>query len=321
MLKLIGEKQYDKLMRTVVEPGLEAMREEIELPLPGGGSLHAEIYNRYDAKRAVVMLHGYTESAEKLREMAWYFLSSGYSVFSYDHRGHGQSVREIEDLTVTHVDRFGQYIEDLEVFMDKVVFPRMGDAPLMLYAHSMGGAVGAKAMMAHPGWFARAVLTSPMIAACTGGFPLPVAKGVLALSRKLGRGRARAIVGRDYDPEGERLETSCSTSLARFSYYKEKRMRNLHLRNCSPTNDWLWEALAVTDELLDPANAAKITTPLLLCQALQDDIVKLPEQEQFVSMIPGARLQAFDARHELYLSHDEVMEAYVRAVLGFFAEE
>ena len=71
MVKLIGEKNYEKMMRTVVEPGLAAMREEIDVPLPGGGALHTEVYNRYDARRAVVIVHGYTECAEKYRELCW----------------------------------------------------------------------------------------------------------------------------------------------------------------------------------------------------------------------------------------------------------
>ena len=110
MVKLISEKNYEQMMRTVVEPGLAAMREEVNMPLVSGGTLHAEVYNRYDAKKAVVILHGYTECAEKFRELFWYFIQAGYSVFAMDHRGHGYSVREIEDLSVTHVDDFNQYL-------------------------------------------------------------------------------------------------------------------------------------------------------------------------------------------------------------------
>ena len=67
MVKIIREAQYEKLMKKVVEPGLAALREEIDMPLSTGGTLHCEIYNRYDAKKAVVIVHGYTECAEKFR--------------------------------------------------------------------------------------------------------------------------------------------------------------------------------------------------------------------------------------------------------------
>lgn len=319
MVKLICEEKYEKLMIKVVEPGLQAMREEIDMPLEGGGSLHAEVYNRFDAKGAVVMLHGYTESAEKLREMAWYFLQSGLSVFAMDHRGHGLSVRAVEDTSVTHVDQFSDYLHDLEEFKEKVVDPRMGGAPLYLYAHSMGGALGAFALIEHPDWFARAVLTAPMIAPITKPLPRKAARAMGDFFVKLGRGKERAFVGKPFDPAQEKFETSHDTSRARFDYYQKKRNARAELQNCSPTYSWVREAAAVTEPLLE--NAHRIKTPLLLCQAAQDSIVGLPEQDEFVRRAPGAVKMVFDSKHELYFADDPIMETYVPAVIGFMTEE
>ena len=75
--------------------------------------------------------------------------------------------------------------------------------------------------------------------------------------------------------------------------------------------------MGVTDVLLDPAQTAKIKTPLLLCQAARDTIVCLPEQEKFVSQVAGARLAAFDAKHEIYSSEDAVLEGYLRTIIDF----
>ena len=321
MVKLISEKNYDHLMRTVVEPGLAAMREEIDLPLEGGGTLHAEVYNRLDARRAVVILHGYTECAEKFREMSWYFVNAGYSVFVMDQRGHGRSVREVEDLTVTHVEHFDQYVRDLEQFMEQVVRPRMGDAPLCLYAHSMGGAVGALALMEHPDWFARAVLTAPMIRCVTAGFPSWAAEACMRVMCALGKGKERAVVGRPFDPARETFEGSHSTCRPRFDYYQSKRVATPHMQNCAPTNAWLREAIGVTRRLLNRKNTQKIKTPLLLIQAGLDSIVRLPEQECFVRMTPGAQLLRLDdAKHEIYCCHDAVLGRYLEAILTFFGE-
>ena len=319
-MKLISEKNYEQMMRTVVEPGLAAMREEIAVPVDGG-TLHAEVYNRYDARRAIVIVHGYTECAEKFRELCWYFVSAGYSVFIYDQRGHGQSLREVEDLSVTHVDSMDRYVEDLEQVMEKVVRPRMGDAPVCLYAHSMGGAVAALALMKHPDWFSRAVLNAPMIKCVTGGVPSIVAEAIVRLECLLGRGKVRAIVGKPFDPAREKYEHSHSTSRARYDYFQKKRIETPQYQNCSPTNRWLLEAIAVTRRLLDPANAAKIKTPLLLIQAGLDSIVCLPEQEKFVSMVEGARLLKLeDAKHEIYGGHDDVLRRYLEAVFAFLDE-
>lgn len=321
MVKLISEKNYEQMMRTVVEPGLAAMREEVNMPLVSGGTLHAEVYNRYDAKKAVVILHGYTECAEKFRELFWYFIQAGYSVFAMDHRGHGYSVREIEDLSVTHVDDFNQYLRDLEQFMDAVVRPRMGDAPLYLFGHSMGGALAAIALMEHPEWFARAVLNAPMIKCVTGSVPSWVAEAIVKAECMLGRGNKRAIVGKPFDPERETFEGSHSTSRPRFDYFQKKRIATPQYQNCSPTNAWLREAIGVTRRLLNPDEAAKIKTPLLLIQAGLDSIVRLPEQAQFVKLVPGAKLICMDdAKHEIYCNEDAVLRPYLQYILDFYGE-
>lgn len=321
MVKLIREKNYEQMMRTVVEPGLAAMREELHMPLSGGGTLHAEVYNRLDAKKAIVIVHGYTECAEKFRELAWYFVQAGYSVFVYDQRGHGYSVREVDDLSVTHVDDFGQYLRDLEEFMDKVVRPRMGEAQLFLFGHSMGGAVAVTALMEHPEWFTRAVLNAPMIKCVTAGIPAGAALAFVKLMCLLGKGKERAIVGKPYDPARETLEHSHSTSRARFDYFQKKREATPNYQNCAPTNAWLREAISVTRRLLNPDEAKRIKTPLLLIQAGLDSIVLLPEQEQFVSLVPGARIMKLDAaKHEIYCNDDGVLEPYMKAMLDFFEE-
>ena len=319
MIKIISENKYESMMKKVVEPGLAAMREEIDMPLSSGGVLHAEVHNRYDAKAAVVMLHGYTESAEKLREITWYFVNSGMSVFAMDHRGHGKSVREVEDTSITHVERFSQYLDDLEQFMDNVVRPRMGDAPVYVYGHSMGGAIAAFALIEHPEWFDRAVLTAPMIAPVTKPLPRRAAKWLGGLFCLMGKGKERAFVGQPFDPAREKFETSCATSRARHAYYQEKRNTRPELQNCSPTHGWIREGAAVTEPLL--RRAGTIKTPLLLCQAIQELVVVNRDQERFVARAADARLMKFDGKHELFLSGDAVMSEYVNAVIGFMKEE
>ena len=319
MIRLIREENYDPMMLGVVEPGLEAMREEIEMPLDDGGTLHCEVYNRYDAKRAVVIVHGYTESAEKFRELTWYFVHSGLSVFAYDQRGHGRSVRGVKDTSITHVDHFSDYLRDLEQVMDKVVRPRMGDAPVSLFGHSMGGAIAAFALIEHPDWFERAVLNAPMIAPITAPLPRKAAKAMGALYTKLGKGRERAFVGKPFDPAREKFGTSHMTSKPRFDYYQRKRCARKELQNCSPTYSWIREAAGVTEPLLE--GAPKISTPVLLCQAALDSIVGLGEQDLFISLVPGGRKAVFDAKHEIYSSEQKVMKEYVKTVVDFLKGE
>ncbi|MFR5786696.1 MAG: hypothetical protein ACLUHE_06050 [Christensenellales bacterium] len=73
----------------------------------------------------------------------------------------------------------------------------------------------------------------------------------------------------------------------------------------------------MTKVLLNRELDRQIETPLLLCQAARDTVVRLPEQNEFVSLLPHAQLRAFDAKHEIYMSDDTVMREYVPAVIGF----
>ena len=317
MFELISETNYRETMEKTVEPQLASIREEISLPLEGGGALHAELYEQPKAERAVVVLHGYTESGEKFREMTWYFLQSGFNVYAIDHRGHGKSARSVDETWLTHVDLFSDYVNDLEAFMNHVVLPRTKALPLCLYAHSMGGAVGGMTLQRRPQMFARAVLTAPMIAPSSAPFPSWMGAGIAKFMCAIGKTKEMAFIGKPFDPKNETFEASFGTSRARFDYYARKRLENAHLQNNAPTYGWVKEAVGVTKVLLNPEADRQIQTPLLLCQASQDTVVRLPEQNQFVSLLPHAQLRAFDAKHEIYMSGDDVMREYVPAVIGF----
>ena len=89
MISILPESNYAAVMAETVAPYLDSRRQEMDMPLSTGGTLHAEVYEQPDATRAVVILHVYTESAEKFREMTWYFLNEKFNVYAIDHRGHG----------------------------------------------------------------------------------------------------------------------------------------------------------------------------------------------------------------------------------------
>ena len=316
MFELIREENYEKTMLEVVEPQLAQMREDVYVDVKGG-KYHAEVYENENAKRAMVIVHGYTESAEKFREMAWYLLQEGFSVFAVDHRGHAQSLRQVEDTSITHVDKFDDYVDDLDAFMEQIVLPRTKGMELCILGHSMGGAVTALELMRHPERFKKAVLNAPMIAAVSEPFPRQGAVIMGGLMCLLGKAKERAFVGKPFDPKREKFETSHMTSPARFAYYQKKRCARKELQNCSPSYSWVREGMAVTDRLLKKKNTDKIKTPLLLCQAARDSIVCLPEQNRFAAQVKGAKLVSFDAKHEIYSSEDRVLEEYYKTVIGF----
>lgn len=129
----------------------------------------------------------------------------------------------------------------------------------------MGGAIGGMTLMNHPEYFARAVLTAPMIAPSSA--PLPRWAGKLAADFMcaIGKREDRAFIGKPFSPENEPFETSCATSRVRFDYYERKRIDNAHLQNCSPTYGWVQEAIGVTKYCLTRQRTSRL--PRRCCSA------------------------------------------------------
>lgn len=90
---------------------------------------------------AIVISHGFTEFATKYSEMIWYFLLAGYSVCFFEHRGHGRSVRDIDNPSLVWIDDWHRYVADLNKFAFDVGREYAGGRPLFLYSHSMGAAL------------------------------------------------------------------------------------------------------------------------------------------------------------------------------------
>lgn len=317
----VPEEDYLRMMREEVEPYLARMCHKEDVPV-SGGTLHAENYVLPGADKAIILVHGYTESAEKLRELVWYFLQAGFSVFSYDERGHGQSVRHVEELDLTHVNFFQDYVNDLEDFIIASVRPAVGKVPLYLFAHSMGGAVGAHFLIRHPDTFERAILHSPMIAPSSAPYPLWVGRTIAEVMCLFGQEKTRAFIAGKYDQAKEPFETSYATSQARFAYYAQKRRSTPHLQNCGPTYRWVRESMAQTSGLLKNPDVKKVRTKVLVVQAALDTVVCLDEQQQFADLLPDARLMRVEkAKHEIYLSADDVMQPYMEQMLSFLLAE
>lgn len=318
---VLPEDRYDEVMVNTVEPLLQRYRRKGFLTIVRGVRLHYEYYLCSDPIGAVVLCHGFTESAEKYREMTYYFLEAGYSVFAPDLRGHGKSHREIpDDPSLTTIGKFQDYVDDLDRFIQKIVRPNAVNLPLYLFSHSMGGAVGGLYLSQHPVTFRRAVLNAPMIAPKTAALPLWVAEALAFGFCVAGYGKKRVFTYSEFDVN-EPFETSADTSRVRFEYYHQKRVHYRHLRNNSPTYRWLWQATRVKRSLLKRSNCATVQAPVLLFQAEKDYFVRAKPQEKYVARIPHGELVVIpESKHEIYMSPNEVLQPYLDQILAFFSK-
>ncbi len=317
----VSETGYEETMKTVVEPFLAERRQDGYFESFDGKQIHYEQYLTPGAPGTVVIVHGFTESAEKFREMSYNFITMGYSVFAIDNRGHGLSYRKHpEAFEVVTVDRFEEYVEDLNKFVTDVVKPAAGDTPLYIYAHSMGGAIAVQYLQTYPGVFRKAVLSAPMIQANSGPVSPAATKLLTGLFCAIGKRDQMVFIHHGFQPD-RTYENSHDTSKARFDYYHAKRLANDKLKTASASYSWVREAMKVAKKNLDPKRNANITIPVLLCQPEEDSSVISEKENEFISQLPNGRLVQFKkCKHEIYAAVDETVLEYLQTIQAFLEE-
>lgn len=92
-------------------------------------------------KGAVLICHGFAEHSGRYDWAARQLANSGWAVYAYDQRGHGQSQGKRGFIL-----KFSEYTDDLGLMIDAVC-KRAGVDRLTLFAHSMGGLVAATRMI------------------------------------------------------------------------------------------------------------------------------------------------------------------------------
>ena len=318
---LVLSSDYSRVMETRVIPFLASHHTDLRVNR-GGVSLFTSRFVPEGTPRGTVMIvHGFTENIEKYAEIIHSLLKNGWCILAYDQRGHGRSGRKsgIQDLSLTHVDRFEDYVEDMKAVVTEVLVPMPG--PKVLLCHSMGGAVSAMYLENEHSPFERAVFLSPMIAPNLGGAPASLVKAVCRVPITLGLGQRRAFISRPYaGPED--FDTSCATGRERFNWYETLRGATAEFTNNGPSYRWALEAINVTKKLLGPGMPEKISIPVRVFGAENDSSVIPSAQEAFVSHLKNGSLERVPgSKHEIYRSPDSVLFPWWRRVLSFLAGE
>ncbi len=317
----ISETGFAGSMESIVEPFLLERAEDSFFEALDGKKIHYVFYRADAPVGNIAIAHGFTESAEKFREMCYYFLNMNLNVFIVDHRGHGLSHRHNSDGQVVHIKYFDQYVDDLQTLVKKVIRPAAPSLPLYLYSHSMGGAVAVQHMQKHPDVFSKVILSAPMIKAKTAGIPEPVTKFVTRAFILFGKEKDKVIGYKGFNPE-RTYEDSHDTSKERFDYYHSKKCKTAHLQTSAPSYRWVNEAIKVSKLNLDENRNAKITAKVLLCQPEEDSTVFSEMEDAFIKLVKNGRLVKFTkCKHEIYNSVDETVKEYLDTIEDFLFNE
>lgn len=313
----IQENTFAQSMESIVEPALAEIAYDNYFEALDGKKIHFVYYKAENPVGNIAICHGFTESAEKFREMCWYFHNMNLNVFILDNRGHGYSHRHNNNPHVVHVKFFDQYVEDLQKLVKRVIRKTAPELPLYLYAHSMGGAIAVQHMQKYPGVFSKVILSAPMIKPRTAGIPEGIARFVTRAFILFGKEKEKVIGYKGFNPD-RTYEESHDTSKARFDYYHKKRCENEKYQTSAPSNRWVNEAIRITKLNLDEKRNADITAQVLLCQPQEDSSVFSEMEDVFIKQVKNGRLVKFtDCRHEIYNSIDSTVKEYLDVIEDF----
>ena len=317
-VKCLPEDILEQKMEEEAEPFLQRIRVSGMMKTTENKGLYYELYPQENAKGTIVVSYGFTESCLKYYELLYYFYREGYQAAIMDHRGHGRSMREVEDMTVVHVELFSRYVKDLHHFVEKKVKPMADGKPLYLFAHSMGGCIGTFYLEQYPDDFKRAVLTAPMLGVKLGGCPAWAARVLCDMEVFRGKGTERLFTQSAFDPD-ESFEECSASSEARHAWYMKKRREDENYQTSSGSYYWGKEAINAGEFVVSRKQTEKIKASVLLFQAEYDSLVKPEPQDRFISRIADGRLVFVPGvRHEIYRAPNEVLQPYLEEIFRFY---
>lgn len=285
-----------------------------------GVRIHTAWIIHPQSRGTIVISSGRTEGSIKYKEVFYDLYQNGFSVFTLDHRGQGQSGRMASNPDKGHVEDFSFFVSDLHAFVVQKVLPQSQQQPQLL-CHSMGCAIGALYLLSYPDTFAKVVFSSPMFG-INAPIPYWLAKGVLAtqdlfnsvLSDEpwyfLGQGdkKPEPFEGNDVTHSEVRYQISVA----------EFEEANAALGGI--TGQWLKSSIWAMQYIEE--HASSISTPSLLLQSGGDTVVDNKVQEKVCTAMPDCQLVVIpEARHELLLEQDQYRLQAMNALLAFFSEQ
>lgn len=264
------------------------------------------------AAGTVLLFPGRTEYAEKYGPVARWLGARGLSVLTIDWRGQGLSARLLPDAGIGHVVAFPDYQRDVAALLgaaDALGLPE----PRHLLAHSMGGAIGLRALTEGLP-VASAAFSAPMWGIVLATGLRPVARALGWASRPLGLAERYAPgTGRSMYIDGAPFEGNLlTTDREAYRWLRAQTTAHPELALGGPSLGWLHEALV---EEVALARLPSPGVPCLCGLGSEEGIVSAAVIRERMSRWPGGRLMILEgARHELLMERAALREAFLSAV-------
>ncbi|RXJ73019.1 lysophospholipase [Veronia nyctiphanis] len=269
--------------------------------------------------QAVIIVNGRAESTVKYQELMFDLFRQGYDVYSHDHRGQGHSERLLLKSDAGHIDRFDDYVDDLDTFINNIVSAKDYSHRFLL-SHSMGGAVATLYGIRKPAHIDAIVLSAPMF-----GIQIPaptrwIAQPAAWLHSSLQHPPSYALGQGPYDNKSF-TDNVLTHSEVRYHWFRELYEVDSSLKVGGPTPRWVWQSLEACRRCQKAAE--EVSLPMLLLQAMSDSIVSNDAISRFVTRRQNAGFQIDVApmagsRHEILFEVDPIRQDALSATLAFF---
>ena len=314
MRSYIPEADFTAALTEKITPYLEKRRTVQTVTGKDGTALYTAYYRADVPRGTLFLIHGFSENADKYREVIYYCLLDGLSVLIYDQRGHGRSTRKAP-LGVIHVDKFEDYLTDFDAIY--TVYAPILPKPFYLFGHSMGGAVAALLLERDCTRFSRAVLSAPMLDLTYKGKDRLVAL-LAATAAHLLTNCKKPIPVKKKDAPKSSFEHSNYRSPARFQAVRDLTAENPLLGGGTPSRAWAYEALRVRRKIFKKHAPENIQAPILLLSATEDALVSNEAHALFTARAPKVtHLTVRGVRHEILFAEDEKAFPVLEKMLDF----
>ncbi len=268
------------------------------------------------ARGTVLIFPGRTEFIEKYGRTATALAAAGLATAAVDWRGQGLADRLVGDPNLGHVTSFADYAKDVAAFTAWLA-AEGAPRPWFLLAHSMGGAIGLRAL--HAGLpVAAAAFTGPMWGI---RMPLPLRPLATCLARASGRfGFAQR-----YTPGGGPLNyvfqngfsgNELTSDRESFDWMTAQMRVHPEMTTGGPSFAWLDAALA---EIAALRRLPPPPCPVLVWLGAEERIVDAAAVRRLAARWPGARVETLPgARHEVLMENPATRNQVIANTAAFF---
>ena len=279
-------------------------------PAPDGWPLRRFDWPAVRPCGTMVVQGGRGDIFEKYLEAFAHWHAAGWSIVSFDWRGHGGSGRPRLDMAR---GEFATAVGDLAAVW-RALPP---EGPRVLLGHSMGGFLALRAVMegaVDPG---RLVLVAPML-----GFRSPVGRWSGRLARFLrDRGDPGRVAWKANERPNSRLSRQALLTADRDRYADETWWHAQAPTHAPVPPSWAWltEAFEATAALERDPRLATLATPTLMLVAENDGLVDARAAIRAAARLPNCELHRFgrESAHEILREADPVRDRALAAIDAF----